>query len=76
MAMKDVIQVERRVQSLIHSARTERRMVWRPWMCTPVRRGKTLLAALAVVFAGAWKTGVVGALAVMAGLSVQEDWCS
>ena len=30
MVMKEVIQDERRDQNLIHSARTERRRVWRP----------------------------------------------
>ena len=69
MVMKEVIQVERRVQNLIHSARTERRMVWRPCTRRLVGRGMTLLAALA----GVWKAGraeaCAGALAVMTGLS-------
>ena len=39
MVMKEVIQVERRDQNLIHSACTERRRVWRPWMRERAGRG-------------------------------------
>ena len=69
-ATKEVIQVERRVQNLTHSAAMERRRVWRPVIVEATGLGAVLptavrRAAPAVMLAGA----LAGVLVVMTGLS-------
>ena len=68
MVMKEVIQVERKDQNLIHSARTERRRVWRPWMRE--RPGCGAGPAGAVPMAVRTGAGPAGAVEACAGVWV------